>query len=292
MFLMADSVKKPAVIVISSHVARGSVGNRAAVFALEAFGFPVWAVPTVVLPWHPGHGLATRLEHDRDGFDRFMDDLINAPWIDEVGAVLTGYMANEAQVESVAKLISGLKLRDPSIVHLCDPVIGDNGGLYVREETAAAIRDCLIPLCDITTPNRFELAWLSGADEPDTLSGVLNLASKFAPKIVFATSVPATQSGMTGNLLATPSQTLGAFHAEVKDPPNGPGDLTAAVFLAHRLSGDGLSVSLSKTTASVYEILNKAALRGSDELALESDIASLISPKSDISVSTLKGEPA
>ncbi|MBE0694401.1 MAG: pyridoxal kinase, partial [Aquamicrobium sp.] len=40
-----------AVIVISSHVARGTVGNRAAVFALETLGLPVWAVPTVILPW-------------------------------------------------------------------------------------------------------------------------------------------------------------------------------------------------------------------------------------------------
>ena len=32
-----------AVIVISSHVIRGSVGNRAAVFALETLGYPVWA---------------------------------------------------------------------------------------------------------------------------------------------------------------------------------------------------------------------------------------------------------
>ena len=50
-----------AVIVVSSHVARGSVGNRAAVFALETLGHPVWAVPTVLLPWHPGHGRATRI---------------------------------------------------------------------------------------------------------------------------------------------------------------------------------------------------------------------------------------
>jgi hypothetical protein len=48
-----------AVIVVSSHVARGSVGNRAAVFALETLGFPIWAVPTVILPWHPGHGRIT-----------------------------------------------------------------------------------------------------------------------------------------------------------------------------------------------------------------------------------------
>ena len=37
-----------AVIAISSHVARGSVGNRAMVFALERLGFEVWAVPTIV----------------------------------------------------------------------------------------------------------------------------------------------------------------------------------------------------------------------------------------------------
>ena len=48
-----------AVIVISSHVMRGSVGNRAAVFALETLGYPVWAVPTIVMPWHPGHGPST-----------------------------------------------------------------------------------------------------------------------------------------------------------------------------------------------------------------------------------------
>ncbi|TGR73387.1 pyridoxal kinase, partial [Mesorhizobium sp. M1C.F.Ca.ET.189.01.1.1] len=60
--MSAEQADAPrAVIVISSHVARGSVGNRAAVFALETRGFPVWAVPTIILPWHPGHGRATRI---------------------------------------------------------------------------------------------------------------------------------------------------------------------------------------------------------------------------------------
>lgn len=289
---MADAGKKPAVIVISSHVARGSVGNRAAVFALEAFGFPVWAVPTVLLPWHPGHGPATRLEHDHGEFDGFIDDLMNAPWIDEVGAVLTGYMANAAQVASVARLIAGLKAQNPSVKHLCDPVIGDNGGLYVQEETARAVKNHLIPICDIATPNSFELAWLSEANEPEDLSRVLHLARELGPETVFATSVPAPETGMTGNLLSRRCETWGAFHSEVNDPPNGPGDLTAAVFLAHRLGGDDLPTSLSKTTASVYEILTKAERRGSDELALESDIASLLDPKSDVPVVILEGEVA
>jgi len=78
-----------AVIVISSHVVRGSVGNRAAVFALETLGHPVWALPTVVLPWHPGHGKSTRLTFNEADFDRAIDDLIAAPWLLEVKAVLS-----------------------------------------------------------------------------------------------------------------------------------------------------------------------------------------------------------
>ena len=46
---------------------------------------------------------------------------------------------------------------------LVDPVLGDAGRLYVAQETAEAIRDRLIPLADIATPNLFELGWLTGA---------------------------------------------------------------------------------------------------------------------------------
>src|ERR1700754_651289 len=75
-----------AVIVISSHVVRGSVGNRAAVFALETLGHPVWALPTIVLPWHPGHGRSTRLTFAEADFDHAIDDLIAAPWLSEPDA--------------------------------------------------------------------------------------------------------------------------------------------------------------------------------------------------------------
>ena len=79
---------KGTVIVISSHVVRGTVGNRAAVFALETLGHPVWALPTVILPWHPGHGPSTRIQIPESEFDAVIDDLIRAPWVGEVKAVL------------------------------------------------------------------------------------------------------------------------------------------------------------------------------------------------------------
>lgn len=274
--------QKPAVIVVSSHVARGSVGNRAAVFALEAFAYPVWAIPTVLLPWHPGHGPATRLVHAADGFDAFLNDVADAPWISEVGAILTGYMANAQQARAVASMVSRIKEKNANVLHVCDPVIGDAGGLYVPQDTAAAIRDALVPLCDVATPNRFELAWLLDETASETISGAIEQAGRLGPAQVLVTSVSDREDGLTGNLLAGNGSVHVTRHPSIPNPPNGPGDLTAATFLAHLLDGIAGPENLALTTASVFEILQSSARRNSDELTLERDVASLLKAETQV----------
>lgn len=266
-----------AVIVISSHVVRGSVGNRAAVFALESLGFPVWALPTVVLPWHPGHGPSTRLTFAEDDFDRAIDDLIRAPWLSEVKAVLTGYFGNAAQPRSVARLVKALRERDDNLLYVCDPVMGDVGGLYIREETAAAIRDCLIPLASVATPNRYELEWLVGSPLA-TNTEIMEAALSLGPARMLVTSAEPMMAGGTGNLFLSGRHALLAEHRLIDNPPNGLGDLTSAVFLARLLSGMSDERALQLATASVFEVLARTAKRGGDELTLESDAASLSTP--------------
>ena len=61
-------------------------------------------------------------------------------------------------------------------------------------------------------------------------------------------------------------------------PPNGLGDLTAAVYLARVLAGQPPAKALQSTTAAVYEILARTARRGGDELQLETDSQSLSHP--------------
>lgn len=266
-----------AVIVVSSHVARGSVGNRAAVFALETLGFPVWAVPTVILPWHPGHGRATRIVPPAEQFAALMADLARAPWLGEVGAVLSGYLGEASQADAIADLVGAVKARNPGALYVCDPVMGDSGGLYVPEATAGALRDRLMPLADIATPNRYELAWMAGADLPD-LKSTTAAALDAGPATMLVTSAPAMMSGSTGNLLLDSSQVLLAEHRLIDRPPNGLGDLTGAVFLARTLSGQPAAKALQSTTAAVYEILARTAKRGGDELQLETDAQSLSQP--------------
>lgn len=266
-----------AVIVISSHVARGSVGNRAAVFALETLGFPVWAVPTVILPWHPGHGRATRIVPDPAQFAALMKDLERAPWLGEVAAVLSGYLGDPGQAEAVASLVRAVKARNPQALYVCDPVMGDLGGLYIPEATAVALRDELIPLADVATPNRFELEWLTGTKLPDIRS-VIGGALHAGPRMMLVTSAPSLMSGGTGNLLLTSTEALLAEHRSIDRPPNGLGDLTGAVFLARLLRGAPAGKALQSTTAAVFEILARTAKRGADELTLETDAQSLSHP--------------
>lgn len=278
---------RDAVIVISSHVARGSVGNRAAVFALETLGFPVWAVPTVILPWHPGHGPATRITPPPEAFDAFVADLCRAPWLGEVRGVLSGYLGDAGQAQAVARLVGAVRAARPDAVYVCDPVIGDLGGLYVPEATAMAIRDHLVPIADIATPNRYELAWLAGKTLGD-LDGIVEAARALAPPMVLVTSAPATEPGSIANLLVTPDATLLATHGLVERPPNGLGDLTAAVLLARILAGQAPAQALRSTMSTVYEILDRTARRGGDELQIETDAQSLSTPTARVQTRSVR----
>lgn len=282
---MSES-RSAAVIVVSSQVMRGSVGNRAAVFALETLGHRVWSVPTVVMPWHPGHGPSTRLVFDDGDFARAMEDLSRAPWLGEVRAVLTGYFGSKGQPEAVAALIGAVKRANPDALYLCDPVLGDQGGLYIPEQTAKAIRDHLLPIADIATPNRFELEWLTGQTLADT-TGTIDAARLLGIERVVVTSAHSMMVGGLGNLLVQAKRCLLAEHRKLDHPPSGTGDLFAAVYLARLLAGDADERALEKATASIFEVISRSARDGAEELELAREAASLHRPMAAVQVRNL-----
>jgi MFS family permease len=155
--------------------------------------------------------------------------------------------------------------------------LGYLGGLYVPEATAEAIRDHLIPIASLATPNRYELAWLSGAALDDN-SAVMEAALALGPSRMLVTSAVPMMAGGTGNLYLSGKHALLAEHRVVENPPNGLGDLLAALFLSRLLSGMEDEKALQLATASVFEVLARAVKRGSNELMLASDASSLSTP--------------
>lgn len=274
---------KPAILVISSRVVRGSVGGRGAEFALERLGFPIWSVQTVTLPWHPGHGRAGRIVPDEAAFSTLMDDLARAPWLEEIGGILTGYVGAPSQGAAIARLIDAVRARRPDVLYLCDPVMGDHGTLYVPEATAAAIRDHLAPRADVLTPNLTELAFLAGTplDSPEA---ILAAARGLSARRVAITSAT-TQESETETLLVTPGSVLTARHPLVQDRvPKGTGDLFAGLLLGRLLAGLDDAEALRLTTASIVDALQAAQAAGTDELPLAAIQHRLVEPAAAVTV--------
>lgn len=257
---------KPAILVVSSHVVRGSVGGRAAVFALQRLGFPVWSLPTVILPWHPGQGASTRVPFDRAAFAGAVADLAGWPALAEVGAVLTGYFGDASQIEPVAELVALVKARNPEALYLCDPVVGDADGLFRPPAVVEGIRDRLLPLADIATPNRHELIALTGGTASDN-DDLAAMAAALGPQEVAVTSAFAPQ-GQTALLLHEPRGLHLAVHAALDTAPRGTGDLFAALYLAHSLDGAAPPVALERAASATLAAIRQARAQGVDELPL------------------------
>lgn len=275
------STQKKAILVISSHVIRGSVGSRSSVFTFETFGFPVWQMLTVSLTWQPDHGPAHRLTVCDQDFSAFAADIASSQWRGELGTVMTGYFAAPSQVAVAAELIRSLKRDNPELVYYCDPIIGNDDGLYVDEKIAEAIRDLLLPIADIIKPNRTELEWFVGRTLDDN-KAIIEAVRSLGAKKALVTSAFAMLKNATANLYMDEGGIILAEHRLVKNPPSGLGDLTGGLFYARRLLGQSAQTALHDATASVQLVLDNTLRNSADELMFWADSTMLLTPKASV----------
>lgn len=242
------------VAAISSLVMRGAVGLRAIAFALERRGATVWAVPTVVMPWHPGLGRSTRTA--MVDLPAQLEEL--ATRAHEVNAVLTGYFASAEQVAAAARFIDAVRAANPAAPILVDPVSGDERGRYVPDAVADAIRAELLARADVATPNANELRDFVGNGAP------VEAARRLGPPAVVVTSAGAGE-GRTGAMLVRAGGVAVAEHRVVHPAPRGTGDLFGAVFLSARLEGMDEARALHEAAAATLAVIEAS---GAEALAL------------------------
>lgn len=261
-------------LLISSYVAASRVGATASAFCLRRLGIQTIVVPTTVLGRHPGWGSpggqSLEADHLRD-----MWSAIKAqnPKID---AVMTGYLADDAHIDIAADIISDVKTANPDAVILVDPVMGDDGRLYIPETRAKALITKLLPLADIITPNAWELSFIT--DKPaKNLEGILETLSDMNIACL-VTSVPHSES--IGAVFVDGAARYFVHHQAFSSVPHGGGDCLAATFLAHLLLGELRRDALAKSVASVFAILSAAVERDAGELPLirEQDALEIAKP--------------
>lgn len=258
------------ILSVQSRVVFGHVGNSAAAFALERRGHEVWAVDTVRLSNHPGHGPREGGAADAAEVAALISGVERAAGFARCEAVLGGYLGRADTGRALLDAVGRVKRANPAATFCLDPVMGDDAeGLYVAPDVAAFVENELIPAADVLTPNLFELSRLAGR-RPTTLAETIEAADRIRARgvrAVVVTSVPgdADHSFVNRNGQQTVSNLVVADGAWLATTPRlerkakGAGDLLAALFLSWQLSGAGWAAALGKTTASVFGILEATA---------------------------------
>ena len=268
------------VLSMSSQVAYGHVGNCAAVPALQALGHEVLAVPTVLLAHHPGHGVPTGRVLPSGEVADLLRGLEQVGALGKACALLTGYLGLAETATVAIDAAARLRRHHPKALYLCDPVIGDNGKVYVRPGVEDAIRKLLLPLADVLTPNHFELERLAGC-QVTTLDQAVRAARSLialGPKVVVVTTLShqQAQAGQIETLAVTAEQVWIASTPRLDQVPHGGGDLLAALLLGHLVLGNTLPDAFARAVSAVYQVL--VASVGEPELRLVAQSRTLLAP--------------
>ena len=261
------------VLSIQSHVAYGHAGNSAAVFPLQRLGREVWPVMTVHFSNHTGYGAWRGPVLAAAEVAEVIAGIEERGAFADCEAVLSGYQGAEDVGAVVLDAVARVKAASPDALYCCDPVMGDVGrGMFVRPGIPELMRDRVVPAADIVTPNHFELDFLTGTSST-TVPGLLDAADRLrsvGPSVVLVTSAILDDTPDDALDLVAVSD-AGAWRTRtprLSMSPNGGGDLTTAVFLAHLLDGRPLPEALARTTSAVFAVMSATAAAGERELRI------------------------
>ncbi|GAO14380.1 hypothetical protein UVI_02055060 [Ustilaginoidea virens] len=139
------------------------VGNKIAVFTLQSLGYDVAALNTVQFSNHTGYRQWTGTKVSAQEVTDLYDGLRQS-YLDDFDMMLSGYIPGAEAVVAVGDIAKELKeknKRSPSgFFWVLDPVMGDNGKIYVEEDVVPAYKG-LIQFADLILPNQFEAELLS-----------------------------------------------------------------------------------------------------------------------------------
>lgn len=281
------------IVSIQSAVAYGHVGNSAAVFPLQRIGVEVLPVYTVNFSNHTGYGAWRGPLIAPDDVRAVITGIEERGVLGQIDAVLSGYQGSEGIGDVIVDAVARVKAANPDAVYACDPVMGNaKSGCFVAPAIPDLLRDRVVPVADIITPNQFELGYLTGTEPADlesTLTSV-DAARAMGPRTVLVTSVERPdQPDDTIEMLAVDD--AGAWIVQTPRLPmkaNGSGDVTAALFTAHYVASGNAVSALSKTVSSVYDLLDRTLQSGDRELQLVESQESYANPREQFTVTQVR----
>ena len=254
------------VLSIQSSVIFGYVGNNIARPVLQALGYDVWCVDTVNFSNHPGYGSFTGSVKEAHKIQDEINGLANLDILGECDAILSGYLGEVETAKTVSRTIELIKEQNETAIYLLDPVIGDDGQIYVKNGLIEAFKNELLPKADVILPNQSELGWLSGLKINDVSS--LKTASKYlikcGAKTVVVTGIPEIET--LTNYVVTSDAFWAISTPKLNRKFSGTGDLFSSLFTGAFLQTKDLYNALNFATEGCSIVVRETQKKDSKEL--------------------------
>jgi pyridoxine kinase len=266
------------VLSIQSEVVYGHVGHQASRFILERMGHPVWAAPTVLFSNHLAHKTVTGRVLEAAQVRELIDGVRKLGVLGKANAVLTGYLGAPETAALVAEVVAEVKALNPTALYILDPVIGDQGAMYVKPALATALSDILVPIADVLSPNVYELGHLTGTEvtnRAEAVAALHALAKRSPARAIIGTGIPdpAHPDELAVIALArqSPNDAGTISMAVTKRLPlfaSGTGDAFAALFTARYMRDQNLKAAIEAAVLGMSYIVGETAATNSDELRI------------------------
>ncbi len=261
------------ILSIQSHVTYGHVGNSAAVFPLQRAGHEVWPVHTVNFSNHTGYGDWGGPMIPASDVTSIIDGIEKRGAFPQIDAILSGYQGGADIADAIVETVRRIKAANPKALYACDPVMGNaKSGCFVSDEIPPLLRDRVVPVADIITPNQFELGYLTDSEVGtlDQTLAAVKKAQEIGPKTVLVTSVkrPETADDQIEMLAVDGDRAFLVSTPLLPFKRNGSGDVTAALFTGHYTETSDVKESLRRTASSVYDLLENTYEAETSELQL------------------------
>lgn len=256
-----------AVVSIASRVSTGVVGNSLieAAFLRLAPTNSIYTIDTVSWTAPGNHPRRTGIELPGDELSRQLAVLTDARERFGGGAslLLAGYMRTSDQVGALAAFLKGPGRSRFDLI--LDPVLGDEGRLYIPPSTAEAIRDRLVPHARFVMPNLTEAAWLvmgdptAGRNGIETIDARLKRYSESHGTVLIVKSIPVNATRIALRIYRPGETTVTIEHDRVALSCHGTGDLFSGIVAAALAKGDAIEPSVRLAATLVERTLAREA---------------------------------
>ena len=250
------------ILSIQSAVTCGFVGNSVAAPVITTLGMQPLLIDTISLAAHPGYGTIAGGPADQTQFSAILEALTTLRVLPRINSVVTGYLGDARQANPIHNMIRGWQAERPDGVYILDPVLGDGGRLYVDSAIVDQMRQKLLSVAHIVTPNQFELGLLT-----DSHIETAHEAAKAAKTMlqqnpnlqaVIATGIANEDRGIS-DLKVTRHNVTAFDYAKRPHGVAGGGDLLTAILACWLTAGHDLNAAFAAASQDAHHIIDDSA---------------------------------